>query len=298
MTNLSLYGTPLLYGVLFLISLVIIWRKVKSNGPLKSRIQLSGESGQAMTETAISFPIVLLLVFAIMQLSLLYTARIVVHYGSYLAARTAIVWIPFESEDGESVKNRITLDGDDPKLQRIRSAAMYALIPISGNVMNAFNLNASIDLPDELDFLQGSADDLIGSLGINDIIGGLGDLVGGFLPENSVTSFLSKIGYAYLFSYIELMEEDGVTPLDMTSGDDYDYSETAPVTVRVNFYYPLHIPMVNALLGSRLNINSFDFGNGQVFSDEPSLITVGPSGWFFKIRCVTTLDNEGFRGTD
>jgi len=52
------------------------------------------ESGQAMVEFAVVFPVVFLLCLVIMQTFLLLTARQVVNYAAYCAARSAIVFLP------------------------------------------------------------------------------------------------------------------------------------------------------------------------------------------------------------
>ena len=49
------------------------------------------QSGQAMTEFAIAFPVLLLLVLAIIQLALIYHARQVVNYAAFSAARSLMV---------------------------------------------------------------------------------------------------------------------------------------------------------------------------------------------------------------
>lgn len=49
------------------------------------------EDGQAMAEFAIAFPLQLLIIFAIMQLAMVYVAKQVVSYASYQAARSAVV---------------------------------------------------------------------------------------------------------------------------------------------------------------------------------------------------------------
>jgi len=49
------------------------------------------QGGQALAEFAFAFPLQLLILFAIMQLALLYVAKQVVTYASYAAARAALV---------------------------------------------------------------------------------------------------------------------------------------------------------------------------------------------------------------
>ncbi|MBW2249273.1 MAG: pilus assembly protein [Deltaproteobacteria bacterium] len=56
------------------------------------------ENGQAMVEFVVVFPVVFLLCLVIMQTFLLLSARQVVNYAAYCAARSAIVFLP-ESEN-------------------------------------------------------------------------------------------------------------------------------------------------------------------------------------------------------
>jgi len=51
----------------------------------------AGRSGSVMLEFVIAFPLVLTLVFACIQFSQIWIARMVVHYGAFCAARSALV---------------------------------------------------------------------------------------------------------------------------------------------------------------------------------------------------------------
>ena len=50
-----------------------------------------GQSGAVMLEFVIAFPLVLVLMFACIQFSEIWIARMVVHYGAFCAARSALV---------------------------------------------------------------------------------------------------------------------------------------------------------------------------------------------------------------
>ncbi|MCP4714761.1 MAG: hypothetical protein GY868_06550 [Deltaproteobacteria bacterium] len=82
------------------------------------------EDGQAMVEFAIVFPVLFLLFLMLIQTALLLTARQVVHYASFCAARSAIVWIPAE--------------GNDTALKKAQQAAEIACIPISPRLTRGF----------------------------------------------------------------------------------------------------------------------------------------------------------------
>lgn len=53
--------------------------------------RLAGQSGSVMLEFVIAFPLVLVLMFACIQFSEIWIARMVVHYGAFCAARSALV---------------------------------------------------------------------------------------------------------------------------------------------------------------------------------------------------------------
>jgi hypothetical protein len=76
------------------------------------------EGGQALAEFAFAFPLQLFIVFAIMQLALLYVGKQVVTYASFSAARAAIV--------GED---------DADSYERARRAAALICAPITGSTV-------------------------------------------------------------------------------------------------------------------------------------------------------------------
>ncbi|UCD84712.1 MAG: pilus assembly protein [Deltaproteobacteria bacterium] len=83
------------------------------------------EQGQSMLEFIISFPIVLFLVLAIMQLALMWNAKHVVNYAAFCAARSYIVY------------------GDESKAAQ---AARIATIPISAKASGILSSVSGINL--------------------------------------------------------------------------------------------------------------------------------------------------------
>jgi Flp pilus assembly protein TadG len=79
------------------------------------------ESGQAMVEFAVVFPVVFLLCLVIMQTFLLLSARQVVNYAAYCAARSAIVFLP-DSGNAEAKK----------KAERAAIIACWSISPMKG----------------------------------------------------------------------------------------------------------------------------------------------------------------------
>jgi len=91
------------------------------------RIEIPGkelrkdENGQAMVEFVVVFPVVFLLCLVIMQTFLLLTARQVVNYAAYCAARSAIVFLP-DSGNTEAKK----------KAERAAIIACWSISPMKG----------------------------------------------------------------------------------------------------------------------------------------------------------------------
>jgi len=84
------------------------------------------QGGQAIAEFAFAFPLQLLVLFAIMQLALLYVAKQVVGYASYAAARAAMV-----------------ADSDAEAYERAQRAAALICSPITGPTVQGANLSAA-----------------------------------------------------------------------------------------------------------------------------------------------------------
>ena len=79
------------------------------------------ENGQAMVEFVVVFPVVFLLCLVIMQTFLLLSARQVVNYAAYCAARSAIVFFP-DSGNAEAKK----------KAKRAAIIACWSISPMKG----------------------------------------------------------------------------------------------------------------------------------------------------------------------
>ncbi len=79
------------------------------------------ETGQAMVEFVVVFPVVFLLCLVIMQTFLLLTARQVVNYAAYCATRSAIVIFP---ESGNTIAKK--------KAKRAAAIACWSISPKKG----------------------------------------------------------------------------------------------------------------------------------------------------------------------
>jgi hypothetical protein len=248
-------GDVVLYALLAGLTLFaagrVLWMLARVAAPivaglLRGRRPNLGESGQAMTEVAVSFPVLLITTLILMQLALLYQAKNVVTYAAFAATRAAIVWIPVEA--GGEGKHVINVDGGD-KYDKVHQAAAMACVPISPR--------ASVVL-DSLPFIG----DLIGSAFdvFSDIFSSLG--LAGEMVDNGVQR--------YAFSAF-------ATNLTFYQGDENGLEELSgevtfayPVGVRVMHRYYLPIPLANRIIGNNWSIIDL----GPIFSlDLPGQYT-------------------------
>lgn len=82
------------------------------------KVLKKNENGQAMVEFVVVFPVVFLLCLVIMQTFLLLSARQVVNYAAYCAARSAIVFLP---ESGNTIAKK--------KAKRAAALACWSISP-------------------------------------------------------------------------------------------------------------------------------------------------------------------------
>ncbi len=223
-----------------------------------------GESGQAMTEVAVSFPVLLITTLILMQLALMYQARNVVTYAAFSAARAAIVWIPATSDT--EAKHQINVGGGD-KWDKIHQAAAMACVPISPR--------ASVVL-DGLPFVG----DVIG-----DAFSAFSSMMSGFgLAGEYVDNGLQRYGYSTFATEVKLYEATS-SGFEEKSGNITWQYPGPDVGIRVRHRYYLPIPVVNRIIG-----------------DDWSIIDAGPffsldlPGEYTFIRSVAVLPLEGETG--
>lgn len=96
----------------------------------------SGQEGQAILEFALVMPILLMIVLVMIQVSLMMGGLVTLHYSAYCAARAGVVAVPLQTDS--EVQNQLAsyhaevwAPNSDEKIQRIFTAAVWALIPYS-----------------------------------------------------------------------------------------------------------------------------------------------------------------------
>ncbi len=224
-----------------------------------------GESGQAMTEVAISFPVLLITTLILMQLALMYQARNVVTYAAFSAARAAIVWIPATAE-GEG-KHQINIGGG-PKWDKIHQAAAMACVPISPR--------AGVVL-DGLPF--------IGDI-IADAFAVFSSMMASFgLAGEYTDNALQRYAYSTFATEVKLYKATETGFEEQSGNITWSYPNGGDVGVRVRHRYYLPIPVVNRIIGEDWSIVDM----GPFFSlDLP--------GEYTFIRSVAVLPLEGETG--
>ncbi len=248
----------------FLIFLMIIFSTINAAKKSKRKLKDLGddEDGQALTEFILIFPLQLFITLCIMQLSLLYTAKLVVNYAAFNAARAAIVVIPQTID--EEVSGQINLpqnpdsessgDEEDNKLEKfkkIKRAAALSLMPIcqgSKSFLEGFKITllggTTINSGEILNKLH--VEDLINLLG--KFIGFIGDVFGIHDLDKYTQAVIYRFQYASLFTNIEILDTD----MNVQYGSK-TYTRSDLVVVRVRFPYYLVIPIANKFMGKKMD---------------------------------------------
>jgi hypothetical protein len=205
--------------------LAVLWR---AGRPYRARRE--GQEGVAILEFALALPFLLMLALLMTQTSLLMVGNVCVHYAAFCAARCACVTIPKEYGANEP-RNQVNPDpGASGKLNRIRMAAMWALMPVSCG-------------SDEVDAGPEIAAALSSFFSLQ-----------GVDPPGWIDDRLArKLGYASAYTEVELDPPD--------DGDTYGVHEDLKVTLRHTLY--LSVPYAAKILAQFPGGVELDFGEGE-----------------------------------
>ncbi len=244
---------------------VLLVRSARVVGPALLRRRRLGEQGQAMTEFAISFPVVLITTLILIQLALMYQARNVVTYAAFAGARAAIVWIP-ATTDNEG-RHEINTDGGD-KWSKIHQAASLACVPISPR--------ASVVLAG-MPGVGGILGDVFGAF--SGMMSGLG-MTGEYLDSG-----LQRYAYSTFATEVTLYKASNSGFEEQSGTVTWNYPTDADVGVRVRHRYYLPIPVVNRFIGDDWS-----------FLSIPPFFSLNLPGQYTFIRSVSVLPLEGETG--
>ncbi|MCD4699196.1 MAG: pilus assembly protein [Phycisphaerae bacterium] len=196
------------------------WRMGRAQRKSRSRPK---EAGTAAIEFALLFPFALMIVLVMIQSMLLVAGNLAVHHAAYAAARSAIVWVP-ENLSHDEPKNVLASPGSSAKLHRIRSAAVYAVMPVSAGKEDfggEYPGNAAV---------------------IKEGLERFWQLYGSSAPNWVRTMLAGKYRYAWNFTEVSLS--------DPADGEAYGDHETISVQVRHKLYLSVpYADMVFSLAG-------------------------------------------------
>lgn len=285
----------------FLVFLMIIFSTINAAKKSKRKLKDLGddEDGQALTEFILIFPLQLFITLCIMQLSLIYTARLVVNYAAFNAARAAVVVIPQSIE--EEVSGHIDLpqnpenDSSDSesesseeekkmkKFKLIERAAAISLMPVCHGA-KAFLSDVKISLfgsepksiMDMLDAVQFTT--VIELLG--EFINSVGDVFGIHDLGKYTQAVFYRYIYACLFANVQILD----TNMDVQY-DGKDYTRSDLVVVRVRFPYYLAIPIANKFMGKKFDKDMYNFLG--LSENTQNYLNMGDNEYFsiYKIEC-------------
>ena len=232
-----IHGLVVVIGAGVLV-LLLCWlaRAAKARG---KRLQLDGESGVAMLEFVMVMPIGLFLVLMMAQSALLLVGHMTVHYASFCAARSAIVYVPLdlteESDEPNNVIDMAEYHDYTIKQEAMRSAAIWAVVPISSSSR----------------FIE-PANTVVLEDGLREVF----DTYNEDVPDWMLRLLERKFTYAdeYTEAWLEF-PDDG--------GDTYGEDEVLRANVQHTFY--LSIPYAGRLyaLLDRFNGTELDFADGE-----------------------------------
>lgn len=219
-----------------------------------------GESGQAMTETAVSFPVLLITTLIMMQMALMYQAKNVVTYAAFAAARAAVAYIGAEND--EEPANTINMDGGD-KLDKINQAAAMACVPISPKASTVLS-----GLP------------FVGDI-VADAFSAFSGVMGSLPAGVEIDNALQRFAYSTFATQVTVYQATSAGMDEATGNVDWPYPGP-DVGVVVNHRYYLPIPLVNRFIGEPWSLISL-----------PPLFSLDLPGQYTFIRAVAVLPSEG-----
>lgn len=240
------------------VALVLIHRRVGWGGGIR-RLFRGCERGTATIEFALVFPILLVLILLLAQVTLLMVGNLYVHYAAFAATRAAIVQIPRETAN-EPINMIWPSEPGLDKYQAIHRAAIFALVPVSGRVSDGNGSAGDVSPAAYVDALRDHFDQ------------GQGDR-----PAWVDTLAEDKVRYAASNTDITLLvydENDQDGGFEALQGV-HTFGPRDPVTVRVEHRFNLAVPYVR-----------FFFADGRYDTDDGE-------GAYAIIEAQTTLTNQG-----
>lgn len=230
--------------------------------PRQASAPLLDERGTATIEFALVLPIAMFIALTLTQTTLVMGGYLYVNYAAFAATRTAIVQVPADYTDisGEGANVFVNAPGSE-KFERIRRAAVFSLVPVSGRLESS----PSRGRVDPAAYAQA--------------IAAFYQAYGRDEPQWNKTLIPGRVRYADAHTTISVMETLVESPTSVRFSDlppgSYTFGPKDPVTVRVEHDFNLSVPYVRGI-----------FADGDVQTQD------GP-GQYTLITAQYTLTNEG-----
>jgi hypothetical protein len=188
------------------------------------RTLATAEDGAVAAEFALAAPILLALVLVAVQFALVAASRRAVEGAAFAAARSAVVWVPADHGEGA---NHLLLSGGSEKRERIERAAALVLLPVAPSSPPEDGTAAGRE--DTGPDVTGPLRDLARETGLAD-------------PDDVVRRYAAA--RARLRVAVRIADEPGRGAALLAGPSD-------PLTVRVTYACPLHVPLAARFLGVR-----------------------------------------------
>ncbi|MEO0477235.1 MAG: TadE/TadG family type IV pilus assembly protein [Planctomycetota bacterium] len=231
--------------------------------PVKQR--LSDDSGVAMIEFVLVTPILLIVTLLLIQTMLVFTGLFYVQYASFAAARTAIVQIPTAASEPA---NELLPSEGSGKFDAIRSAAMLAVLPVSGRESGS-------------------------TVASGEIVSGVGEVYSaqGRSEPNWVNEMLGeRLNYAVNHTEIQLqrvLTGEGSGTVNFEPVENYTvFSPKEAIAVVVRHEFALTVPLASRVFAAAGESGSYSPAGRD--SESP-----GPPGQWTMIESRSILTNEG-----
>lgn len=227
--------------------------------------RLADDSGTATVEFVLVTPILLTITLLLVQTTLVFTGLFYVNYAAFAAARSAIVYVPLELDDPA---NAITTIEGGTKFDRIRSAAIIALIPVSGEEAGTFP----------------AADQIIE--GLRSAHESLGQTTPGWV-DNLLPGRLSYAANHTEVTLYEVVAEENGSIGFITAAGYYEFGPKDAIAAEVRHEMALTIPIASQIFTAASG-NSGSYTTRTRDNDSP-----GPPGRWTEVTARYVLSNQG-----
>jgi hypothetical protein len=188
--------------------------------------------GSATLEFTLVLPVLLVILLALVQVSLLLGANLFVHQAAFAATRAAVVQVPRDDRGAGGLGPNVYVQGGGPKYEAIRAAAVWTVVPVRGRLeSSALSTDRFVDT-------------------LHQLYGRYGEASPNWIDRLAA----DRLRYADAHTDITVMETRVRSERDLRldplpEGAVHTFGPRDPVTVRVTHRLALTVPYINALFG-------------------------------------------------